>query len=173
VSFIDETLRPYFFLLHIGVVNASNAIDNIVMCPKERKRELDRARWAALSPEQKALINKRRHDLRAAKNTARKLQMTPQEKKLKRKETNKKYNTMVRQHRANNLHPDSIAMESPYFNPQLIFPSSPQSPKAPSPNMEIPELGGTPVDIASSIVQNPEVQTLNWLRQHRRYIGIE
>jgi hypothetical protein len=111
--------------------------------------------------------------LRAAKNTARKLQMTPQEKKLKRKETNKKYNTMVRQHRANNLHPDSIAMESPYFNPQLIFPSSPQSPKAPSPNMEIPELGGTPVDIASSIVQNPEVQTLNWLRQHRRYIGIE
>jgi hypothetical protein len=53
------------------------------MCPKERKRELDRARQAALSPEQKALINKRRHDLRAAKNTERKLQMMPQEKKLK------------------------------------------------------------------------------------------
>jgi hypothetical protein len=83
VFFIDETLRLYFFLLHIGVVNASNSIDNIVMCPKKRKRELDRARQAVLSPEQKALINKRRRDLRAAKNTARKLQMTPQEKNLK------------------------------------------------------------------------------------------
>jgi hypothetical protein len=85
--------------------------------------------------------------------------MTPQEKKLKRKESNKKYKIMVREHRANNLHPDSIAMESPHFNPQLIFPSSPQSPEAPSQDMEIPETGGTPVDIASSIVQNSEVRT--------------
>jgi hypothetical protein len=80
------------------------------MCPKEHKRELDRAQRAALSPEQKALINKRRHDLRVAKNTTRKLQMTPQEKKLKRKETNKKYNTMVKEHRANNL----ILTQSPW-----------------------------------------------------------
>jgi len=85
--------------------------------------------------------------------------MTPQEKKLKRKEINKKYNTMVRERRANNLHPDSIAMESPHFNPQLIFPSSPQSPEAPSHDMEIPELRGTPIDIAPSVVHNPEVQT--------------
>ena len=108
----------------------------------------------------------------AAKNTARKLQMIPQEKKLKRKEINKKYNTMVREHRANNLHPDSIAMESPHFNPQLIFPSSPQSPEAPSHDMEIPELRGTPVDIAPYVVHNPEVQTPEWL-QHRPYIGNE
>jgi len=40
-------------------------------------------------PEQKAQINKKRRELYAAKNTARKLQMTPQEKKLKRKEINK------------------------------------------------------------------------------------
>jgi hypothetical protein len=85
--------------------------------------------------------------------------MTPQEKKLKRKERNKKYNTMVREHRANNLHSDSIAMESPHFNPQLIFPSSPQSPKAHSHDMEILEFGGTPVDIASSVVHNAVVQT--------------
>jgi len=110
-------------------------------------------------PEQKAQINKKRRELYAAKNTARKLQMTPQEKKLKRKEINKKYNTAVREHRANNLHPDSIAMESPHFNPQLIFPSSPQSPEAPSYNMEIPESRGTPVDIAPTVLQNPEVQT--------------
>jgi hypothetical protein len=113
-----------------------------------------------MSPEQKAQTNKRRRELYAAKNAsknaARKLQMTPQEKKLKRKESNKKYNTMVREHRANNLHPDSLAMESPHFNPQLIFPSSPQSP---SHDMEIPELRDTTVDIAPSVVQNPEVQT--------------
>lgn len=157
MSFIDETLRPYFFLLHLGVVNASNSIDNIVMCLKERKRELDRARRAALSPEQKALINKRRRDLYATQNAARKLQMTPQEKKLKQKEINKKYNTAMREHRANNLHPDSIAMESPHFNPQLIFPSSPQSPKVPSYDKEILESRGTPVDIAPTILQNPEV----------------
>ena len=78
------------FYQYIGAANASNSIDNIVTCPKEHKHELDRARWAALSPEQKALINKRRRDLYAAKNAARKLQMTPQEKKLKRKESNKK-----------------------------------------------------------------------------------
>jgi hypothetical protein len=98
VSFIDQTLRPHFFLLHIGVENASNSIDNIVTCSKERKRELDRARRAAMSPEQKAQINKRRRELYAAKNAARKLQMTPQEKKLKQKEINKKYNTAVREH---------------------------------------------------------------------------
>ena len=86
MSFIDETLRPYFFLLHVGDINASNSLDNIVTCPKERnKRELDRTRWVALSPEQKALINKRWRDLYATQNAARKLQMTPQEKKEKRK----------------------------------------------------------------------------------------
>jgi len=55
------------FLLYIGAVNASSSLNNIVTCPKERKRELDRARRTALSPKQKALINKRQHDLYAAK----------------------------------------------------------------------------------------------------------
>jgi hypothetical protein len=85
--------------------------------------------------------------------------MTPREKKVKQKESKKNYNRMVREHRANNLHPDSIAMESTHFNPLFISPSSPQSPKAPSNDMEIPELTGTPVDIAPNIIQNPEVQT--------------
>ena len=112
-----------------------------------------------MSPEQNALLNKRWRDLYAQKNATRKLQMTPQEKELKRKESKKKYNRMVREHRANNLHPDSIAMESPHFNPQFIFPSSPQSPKTPSHDMKIPESRGTTIDIAPSVVQNPEVQT--------------
>jgi len=156
-------LRPYFCDVNIGDVNASGSIDNIVTCTKERKRELDRARRAAMSPEQKALINKRRRELYAAKNahknTTRKLQMTPQEKKLKRKESKKNYKMMVREHRVNKLHPDSIAMESPHFSPLLVFPSSPQSPKLPSHDMEIPELRGTPFNIVPSVVQNPEVET--------------
>jgi hypothetical protein len=111
-----------------------------------------------MSPEQRAQLNKRRRELCAAKSAARKLQMTPQGKKLTRKEINKKYHMSVREHRANNLHPDSIAMESPHFNPQLIFPSSPQSPEPQSNNMEIPELTGTPVHI-TTIVQDPEGET--------------
>ena len=146
------------FYQYVGAANASNSINNIVMCPKERnKRELDIARWAALSPKQKALINKRRRDLYVVKNAARKLQMTPQEKKVKRKEIKKNYNRMVKEHQANNLHPDSIAMESPHFNPQFIFPSSPQSHEAPSHEMEIHELRRMPVNVAPTIVQNPEV----------------
>jgi hypothetical protein len=114
-----------------------------------------------MSPEQKTLLNKRRSDLYAQQNAARKLQMekTPQEKEVKRKESKKKYKRMVREHRANNLHPDSIAMESPHFNPQVVFPSSPQSPKASLDDMEIPEFSGTPVDIAPSMIENLEVQT--------------
>jgi len=94
----------------------------------------------------------------AHKNAARKLQMTPQE-ELKRKESKKNYNRMVRQHSTNNLHPDSIAMESPHFNPQFVFPSSPQSHEAPSHEMEIREFRGTLVNVTPTVVQNPEVQT--------------
>ena len=98
-------------------------------------------------------------DVSTQKNAARKLQMTPQEKEVKRKEMKKNYKRMVREHRANNLHPDSIAMGSPHFNPQPIFPSSTESPKVSSLDMEIPEFGGTPVYIAPAVVQNPEVET--------------
>ncbi|XP_021305519.1 uncharacterized protein LOC110431136 [Sorghum bicolor] len=51
--------------LNPGPINASTSINNVVTCPKERKREVERARWAAMSPEQKALLNKRRRDLYA------------------------------------------------------------------------------------------------------------
>jgi hypothetical protein len=38
--------------------------------------------------------------------------------------------------------------------------------------MEIPETGGTLVDIVPSVVQNPKFQTPELLSQHRPYIGI-
>ena len=51
------------------------------MCRKERKRDRDRARKAAMPPEQRALLNKRRRELYAQKNPSKKptvqLQMTP------------------------------------------------------------------------------------------------
>ena len=53
------------------------------MCPNERKRDRDRARYAAMSTEQRALQNKRRRELYATKNTPKNtgmmLQMTPKE----------------------------------------------------------------------------------------------
>jgi hypothetical protein len=76
------------FFIYIGAVNASSSIDNIVTCPEMHKRELDRAKRAAMSPEQKALLNKRQRDLYAQKNATRKLQMIPQE-EVKRKESKK------------------------------------------------------------------------------------
>ena len=42
------------------------------MCPNERKRDRDRARYAAMSTEQRALQNKRRRELYATKNTPKK-----------------------------------------------------------------------------------------------------
>ena len=53
------------------------------MCPNERKRDHDRARYTAMSTEQRALQNKRRRELYATKNTPKNtemmLQMTPKE----------------------------------------------------------------------------------------------
>ena len=46
---------------------------------KERKRDYDRARNAATSPEQRALLNKRRRESYASKKTAKKLEMAPKE----------------------------------------------------------------------------------------------
>ena len=102
--------------------------------------------------------------------------MTPQEKKVKRKEIKKNYNRMVKEHQANNLHPDSIATESPHFNTLLIFPSSPQSHKTPSHDMKIPKSRGTIVDIAPFVVQNlevqtPEMATAQTIHRHRVTIG--
>ena len=53
------------------------------MCPNEHKRDRDRARYAAMSTEQRALQSKRRRELYATKNTPKNtgmmLQMTPKE----------------------------------------------------------------------------------------------
>jgi hypothetical protein len=53
------------------------------MCPKEHRNARNRARRAAMSPEQRALLNKRRRELYATQNAPKKsakmLQMTPKD----------------------------------------------------------------------------------------------
>jgi len=67
----------------IGSGYAPSPINRLVICPNECKRDRDRARYAAMSNEQRALQNKRRRELYAIKNTPKNtgmmLQMTPKE----------------------------------------------------------------------------------------------
>ncbi|XP_066376908.1 uncharacterized protein [Miscanthus floridulus] len=62
---------------------APSPINRLVTCPKERKHDRDRARKVAMSLEERALLNKRRHELYAQKKASKKsvkmLQMTPKE----------------------------------------------------------------------------------------------
>jgi hypothetical protein len=70
-------------MIYIGSGYAPNPINRLVTCPKQRKRDRDRARKAAMSSEQRALLNKRRRELYAQENASKKsakiLQMTPKE----------------------------------------------------------------------------------------------
>ena len=108
-----------------------------------------------MSPRERAIINKRRHDSYAAKR----LFTTPQEKKEKTRQTKRDYNKSVKERRASNLHPDSIAMASPHFTPELVFPPADKSPLRISDDMEIPLVNGRPVYIQSAVEQSPTVVT--------------
>jgi hypothetical protein len=66
-------------MIYIRFGYASGPINRLVTCQKERKRDRDRARNAAMSPEQRALLNKRRRELYAMKRSAKMLQMTSKE----------------------------------------------------------------------------------------------
>uniref|UniRef100_K4A156 ATP-dependent DNA helicase n=1 Tax=Setaria italica TaxID=4555 RepID=K4A156_SETIT len=66
---------------------------------------------------------------------------------------------MVKERRASNLHPDSIAMASPHFTPELVFPPADKSPLRISDDMEIPLVNGMPVYIQSVVEQSPTVVT--------------
>ncbi|CAO2039306.1 unnamed protein product, partial [Urochloa humidicola] len=109
--------------------------------------------------DKKELKNKRRREQYAEKHGPKPLPMTPESKKVKRKESKKSYNRRAREHRSNNLHPDSIAIPSPHFTPQLIFSSTPTKQTPISHQMEIPEFGGSPIPyFDSSTAQNPDIE---------------
>ena len=54
-------------MIYIGSRYAPSPINRLVTCPRERKRDRDRARKVAMSPEQRALLNKRQRELYAQK----------------------------------------------------------------------------------------------------------
>ena len=70
-------------MIYIASRYAPSPINRLVTCPKERKRDRDRARKATMSLEERALLNKRRRELYAQKKASKKsvkmLQMTPKE----------------------------------------------------------------------------------------------
>jgi hypothetical protein len=136
--------------LMLGVVDETVTVDDQNVSPGERRRRNARARRAVLSPEQRALINKRRRDSYAAKR----LFTTPEEKVERTRKNNRDYKKRVKEDRANNLHPDSIAMANPQFKPELIFPPGDEPPSRLSEQMEIPDFGGTPVFV-DAVVPEP------------------
>jgi hypothetical protein len=109
-----------------------------------------------MSPEQRAMLNKRRRDSYAAKNVAKRLFSTPQEKKEKRRQINKNYQTVTKEHRANTLHPGSIAMENPQWKPKLLFPPGARPTSRVSEEMVIPDFGGSPIYVEAEVREPPQ-----------------
>ncbi|RLM75378.1 hypothetical protein C2845_PM15G05990 [Panicum miliaceum] len=82
-------------------------------------------------------------------------------------ESKKAYKRMMKEFRANNLHPDSIAMQNPSFTPKLIFPSVEASTISVCDQIIIPKFSGTPVymetaseetTVPKEVVRNDEVR---------------
>ena len=90
--------------------------------PKERRRERPRAQREAMTAEKRELINKRRRDAYHAKK-ANRPHLSAEQKKANVKGPKREYKRRLKEFRANNLHPDSIATANPQFVPKLIIPT--------------------------------------------------
>jgi hypothetical protein len=71
-----------------------------------------------MSPVSKEALQKKRRDARVVKR----LFKTPQEKKESARKSDNNYRKRMKEHRENNLHPDSIAMTNPQWKPELLHP---------------------------------------------------
>jgi hypothetical protein len=105
----------------------------------------NRARWAVMTPEHRALKNKKRRDAYVPKR----LSSTPQEKVDRKRQAKKDRKKRAKEQRVHNLHRDSIPMASPHFTPQLLFPTNNKSGLRISEQMEILEYNGNPVLLSS------------------------
>ena len=118
--------------------------------PKERRREKYRARMESMSTEERALINQHRRELYHVKKLLRTEEEVKKEKLRNRlparKEGKREYKRRMKEFRANNLHPDSIAMANPQFVPKLIIPTPIELLTSQS-ELVIPEFSGSPVYI--------------------------
>jgi hypothetical protein len=67
----------------------------------------------------------------------------------------------MKEHRDNNLHPDSIAMENPQWKPELLFlpgdkPPGDKHPSRVLEEMVIPDFGGRPIYVEAEVREPPQ-----------------
>jgi hypothetical protein len=95
-----------------------------------------------MSPVSKEALQKKRRDARAVKR----LFNTPQEKKESARKSDNNYRKRMKEHRENNLHPDSIAMTNPQWKPSSRV----------SEEMVIPDFGGRPIYVEAALPKPPQ-----------------
>jgi len=139
------------------------------VCPKERRRERARAQREAMTAEKRELINKCRRDAYHAKKAnrphlsaeqnkkANRPHLSAEQKKANVKGSKREYKRRLKEFRANNLHPDSIAMANPQFVPKLIIPTPIELLTSAS-ELVIPEFSGSPVYTPPIVEQTPDDQ---------------
>ena len=109
-----------------------------------------------MTAEKRELINKCHRDAYHAKK-ANRPQLSAEQKKANVKGSKREYKRRLKEFRANNLHPDSIAMANPQFVPKLIIPSPIELLTIAS-ELVIPEFSGSPVYIPPIVEQTPDNQ---------------
>ena len=122
--------------------------------PNERRRERARARRVSMTAEQRDIINKHRRDAYHAKKQP-KMTMSAEEKKEKVNQNKRASRRRIKDIRSDTLHPDSIAIENPHFEPKLISPNTLNEPVSPC-DLEIPILHGGTGYIPSTLEDLPQ-----------------
>jgi hypothetical protein len=98
------------------------------------------------------MINKRRRDAAAAKRILK----TLEEIKEKAKQSKKDYKNRMKEHRANILHPDSIAMANLQWKPEFLSPPSAKPSSRVLEEMVIPKFVGSPVYVEVEVREPPQ-----------------
>jgi hypothetical protein len=105
-----------------------------------------------MSPVAKEALLKRNRDARASKR----LFKTPQEVKESRRQVNTNNRKRKKEHRDSNMHPDSIAMATPQWKLELLFPPGEKPPASVPEEMVIPGFGGSPVYVEAEVREPPQ-----------------
>jgi hypothetical protein len=132
----------------LGPADEATPVDKKNLSPGERRHRRDRVHRAAMPPLQREAFNKRRHEGRAAKR----LFQTPQT----RRQINLNYYHKNKEQCANNLHPDSVAMENPQWKLEVLCPPGDKPSSRVSEEMAIPNFGGSPVYVEADVREHPQ-----------------
>ncbi|PUZ46464.1 hypothetical protein GQ55_7G080400 [Panicum hallii var. hallii] len=156
INIEDEPIIVNSGVLGTGACESPAHGEPQIIDPKQRRRKRDRARRASMSAEERALINQRRRQSYHAKKSQRSEEIIECEKLRNRLPARKQgkceYKRRMKEYKANNLHPDSIAMANPQFVPRLIF-LSPVEPVKSANEWVVQEFSGAPVYIQPSVEQ--------------------